>query len=244
MHAHMPAFVCALWCVCILCVSVHVCAIVWIHSCMYVLSVSTHICVCVHAYSCMQASVPTCMYYDLYIPCVYVCVCTGAWEIYLFSQLDHVTSTLAGELGWKPWKSWGYSLESEGRTPSSSRSLCHFPWGLQLMVWGHSQYRGHLLHSKTTESSADNVFKNHHSSVKPLSSPMCGYHLHPWQTHPADGKRSALLPKAWDLHIHLPGNSAEWKGVWCFKNKQTKDSIVAGMPLSGTAFTYACNVQK
>ena len=109
-HKCMPMClpVCVLYDVCAFSVFLYFMCVLqsgYIHVCMFCLNLL--ICVCVHAYSCMQASVPTCMYYDLCIPCVCVCVCVFAqvqWEIY-FKQLAHVTSTLAGGLGWKPWKS-------------------------------------------------------------------------------------------------------------------------------------------
>lgn len=136
-HAHLCACLCVhvypMMCIHSLCsVCMHMCAIVCINSCMCV-------CMPIHAHMplCPHVCALTCMYPVR----VYACVCTGAWGD-LFQAAGSCDSSTGRWLGWKPWKSWGCSLESQGGTPSSLRGLCHLPWGLQLMVWGHSQCRG------------------------------------------------------------------------------------------------------
>lgn len=203
----------------------------------------SYMCVCMHIHACR----PLCLHVCTMI-CIYpVCMCVFAQVhgrfIYFHSWimwLQRWQVSWDGNPGRAEVTVWSQKVEIPPPREASAISLGAFNW------WSEATHStgGTCFTQRLLSQVLINVFKNHHSSVKPLSSPMCGYHLHPWQTHPADGKRSALLPKVWDLYIHLLGNSAEWKGVWCFKNKQTKDNVVAGMPLSGTAFTYACNVQK
>lgn len=202
----------------------------------------SYMCVCMHIHACR----PLCLHICTMI-CIYpVCMCVFAQVhgrfIYFHSWimwLQRWQVSWDGNPGRAEVTAWSQKVEIPPPREASAISLGAFNW------WSEATHStGGTCFTQRLLSQVLIMFLKITTAVSNQSSPMCGYHLHPWQTHPADGKRSALLPKAWDLYIHLLGNSAEWKGVWCFKNKQTKDNVVAGMPLTGTAFTYACNVQK